>query len=469
MKKINSNFLYSAVYQIFIYLIPLVTTPYISKVLGPGNIGLYSYSYSIIYYFMLITMLGINNYGPRNIAKFSADRNMVSEEFWSIYYLQLAIGLCMITAYNFFVTVLFSGDSIIFRIQNIFLVSTVLDISWFFWGIEKFRITISRNVIIKLFSLIMIFVFVKGEDDLWKYTLIMSLGTLFSQVYLWLFVRKYIDFKTIKIKKILAHIKPCVLLFIPVISYSIYKVMDKTMLGAISGTVQLGYYENAEKVLSIPTSLVTALGTVTLPAMSKVIDRDNYLTKIYENFKLSFCFIAPMMVGIMAVSKDFSVLFFGEKFAKSGDILFLLAPTLLFDALSCVIRTCYLIPQNKEHIYIMATVSGAILNFFVNGLLIPEYGYFGACIGTIVAVFSMMVIQVLSVRKIVKISKVFRILMPFLGKAFIMLMIILAVGRLTRHHEMRVLLQIIFGALGYIIMNIRFFLYEFLDKDRYRT
>jgi O-antigen/teichoic acid export membrane protein len=342
------------------------------------------------------------------------------------------------------------------------LISAVIDISWFFFGIEKFQITLGRNLIIKLFSLIMIFIFVKKENDLWKYTLIMSAGMLFSQVYLWFFIKKYIDFKSIKLKKVLRHFKPCVLLFIPVVSYSIYKVMDKTMLGAIAGTLQLGYYENAEKILNIPTSLVVALGTVTLPAMSKIIyEKNNYLKKIYENFKISFCFIVPMTFGIMAVSKDFSILYFGEKFAESGEILFLLAPTLLLDAISCVIRTCYLIPQNKEHIYIRATILGAMLNFFVNSLLIPEWGYFGACIGTIAAVLSMMAVHVFYIRKIISIPKIFNILSPFLLKAVSMLIVIFLIGKVIQRRELRVPLQIVFGVLSYIMLNLKFLVTEF--------
>ena len=142
-------------------------------------------------------------------------------------------------------------------------------------------------------------------------------------------------------------------------------------------------------------------------------------------------------------------------------ILFLLAPTLLLDAISCVIRTCYLIPQNKEHIYIRATILGAMLNFFVNSLLIPEWGYFGACIGTIAAVLSMMAVHVFYIRKIISIPKIFNILSPFLLKAVSMLIVIFLIGKVIQRRELRVPLQIVFGVLSYIMLNLKFLVTEF--------
>jgi len=179
MKKVNKNFMYNMVYQILLYIIPLIVTPYISRVLGAENIGIYSYTYSIVTYFMLLTLLGINNYGTRNIAKNHKNREKLSYTFSSIYYLQIIMGIIMLVIYNI---------SIIF-----------MDKAY-------------------------------TKEDLWKYLLIMSGSLVISQLYLFLFRKKYVDFKKVKIKDITKHIKSVCVLFIPVIAYSVYRIMDKTMI-----------------------------------------------------------------------------------------------------------------------------------------------------------------------------------------------------------------------------------------------
>lgn len=467
MKQKNKNFLYNIVYQLFIFIIPMVITPYISRILGADNIGTYSYSYSIVYYFMLATLLGINNYGSRNIARLNKDKEKMSEEFCSIYYLQLIIGVIMLVVYNMVVLLFINNNKYIFILQNIFLISAILDINWFYFGIEKFKITISRNIIIKLFSFILIFIFVKESTDLWKYTLIMSISTLISQLYLWFLLKKYnIKMKKLSLKRIWINFKPCLILFIPVIAYSIYRVMDKTMLGAISGMTQLGYYENAEKVINIPISIITALGTVMLPYMSKIDSEDKEIfdKNISESFKLCFVFVMPMIFGLLAIAKDFSIIFFGTEFADSGNIIKLLLPTILFSSVANVIRTNYLIPKKQDRTYVISTILGAILNFVFNIILIPKYGYYGACIGTIIAEFSVMLYQVIKVKKEIDFKNILKILLNCLIKSMVMFIIIIIIGLFIKDMSYRIITQVIVACLIYFILNYKYIIHDFLGK-----
>lgn len=349
MKKENKNFLYNVVYQVFIFIIPLLTTPYISRILGVDNIGIYSYTYSIVYYFMLVALLGINNYGARNIAKVSDNKEELSKTFFSIYYLQLFLTIIMSVIYFIVFNCFMDNYKNIFFIQYIYLLSVAFDINWFFFGLEKFKITISRNIIIKVLSMILIFVFVKDKNQLPIYTLIMSLSTLVSQMFLWIYIFKYINFTKVSIKDIMKNFKPCLILFIPVIAYSIYNVMDKTMIGSISNTTELGNYESAEKITNIPISFITALGTVMIPHMSKLKEKD-IKEKIMESFELCFCFIIPMCIGLLGVSNNFSSIFFGDEFTKTGTIIKLLIPSVLLTAITNTIRTNYLIPMEKDKI-----------------------------------------------------------------------------------------------------------------------
>lgn len=463
MEKINKNFIYNAIYQIFTFIVPLITIPYISRVLGVNNIGIYSYSYSIVYYFMLITLLGINNHGLRNVSRVSDDKDKRSFEFWSIYLLQFTIGILMIVIYNLCVILFIKENKTIFFIQNMFLGSAILDINWYFFGRERFKLTISRNVIIKLLSLVLVFLLVKKARDLWIYTIIMSGSTLISQSYLWLFIRKDVVFKKISVRDVISNLKPCLLLFIPVIAYSIYKVMDKTMLGALSGTIALGYYENAEKVINIPISLITALGTVILPHMSKNNSKESIINNMTKTFKLTFFIIVPMLFGIFVVSEDFCTVFFGVDFLNSSIIMKLLAPTVLFTSIANIIRTNFLIPQKRDKVYVISTVIGAIINLIINALLIPKFSYYGACVGTIFAEFTVMLIQLLYAKKELKFSLIASFL-PFFIKGIIMFVVIYCIKFFVNAMTLRLFLQILIAVVIYGLLNIKYLYFEFFNR-----
>lgn len=462
MKKSNINFFYNVLYQLFTFIIPLIITPYISRKLGVDNIGIYSYTYSIVYYFMLATLLGINNHGSRTIARQTNDHDR-SKCFWSIYYIQLFLGIIMLVIYNTII-VSFNKYMIISIIQNLFLLSAIFDVNWYFFGREKFKLTISRNIIIKIISLIMILLFVRNSNDLWIYTIIMSGSTLFSQLYLWIFLKKEITFEKVKFEDIKSNIKPCLVLFIPVIAYSIYKVMDKTMLGSISGTTALGYYENAEKIINIPISFSTALGTVMLPHMSKNgITNDKIVESINSSIKLILFLVIPMIVGLMLVSKDFSIVFFGKNFDKSGIIIQLLAPTILFTAIANVMRTNYLIPQKKEKIYVISTIVGAFLNLVINLLLIPKFSFYGACIGTIIAELFVMIIQYIYVKKELEIIVIDKIL-GFLLKSIGFVLIVFLCSKYITSINIRLIISIVLCVIYYLLVNISYIKHDIFNK-----
>ena len=468
MKQVNKNFIYNIVYQIFIYIIPLISVPYVSRVLGVNNIGIYSYTYSIVYYFMLAAMIGINNYGSRKIAKCKENIEARSFNFFSIYLLQLMLSVLMIILYSGFIFIWAKEYKTIMFIQIIYLISVIFDINWFYFGIEKFKITISRNVIIKLLSLICIFIFVKNDSDLWKYTVIMNISTLISQIYLWIYLKRYVKFVKVTIKDIVGHFKKCLILFIPVIAYSVYRVMDKTMIGAIAGTTELGYYENAEKIISIPVSFITALGTVMLPYMSKNDNntKEEFNRKLNSSFELCFCFIIPMFFGLLAVAKKFSNVFFGVEFYKSGIIIQILSITILFSSIANVIRTNYLIPKEKDNIYVISTIIGAVLNLIFNIILIPRLEAYGACIGTIIAECSVMIYQLLSVKNEIEIMKMLKMLKKYFIKGLIMFAIILCLGKIINNEFASLITQVIIAVSIYFSLNYKYIIYDFLGKKR---
>lgn len=461
MSTPKKNFIYNIIYQVLALIIPLLTAPYLARVIGAKGVGTYSYTYSIVHYFMLLTMLGVNNYGNRTIAKVRDDNEKLSKNFWSIYSLQLIMGILMLLTYLSYVLLFDNKFRIIALMQSLFVISAMLDINWFFFGLEEFKKTITRNSIVKIGSVILIFLLVKEKSDIWKYTLIMSGMTCLSQLILWGFIKNKIEFSKVEWSDIVKHIKPNLILFVPVIAVSLYKIMDKIMLGSLTTVSEVGFYENAEKIVNIPLALITALGTVMLPRMSNIIAKGNieeaekYISKSI-NFVMFLSY--AMCLGLVGVGYKFAPFFFGKEFQKTGILIMMLATTLPFLSFANVLRTQYLIPREEDKIYIESVFLGALTNLTTNFIFIPLYGSIGACIGTIAAEFSVMFYQAMAIRKELPINKYIVDSIPFFIKALIMLVVIYPFNYLNISDYIRLLLQVLLGVFVYVLLNIKYIL-----------
>lgn len=459
MSSIKKNYFYNIVYQVLVLIIPLITAPYLARVIKASGVGAYSFTYSMVYYFMLFTLLGVNNYGNRTIAKVRDDKKKLSKTFWSIYLFQFLIGTIMLILYIIYVFIFCDKYKNIALIQTIFIISAILDINWFYFGLEEIKMTISRNLLVKLSSLLLLFIFVKHQNDLWKYTLIMSSMTALSQVLLWSFVRKKIDVVKVKWLDIKSHIKPNLILFIPVIAVSLYRIMDKIMLGMISNISEVGYYENAEKIINIPITLINALGIVMLPRISNLASKgeekkiEDY---IFKSIKFIMFLSSSMCFGLIAIGYNFAPLFFGHEFQKTGILIMLLAPILLFASFANVLRTQYLIPKEMDKIYIISVSLGALINLILNLIFIPKYASIGACFGTIAAEFMVMFYQAMAVRKKLDIKKYVKDIFPFLIKALTMFIVIYPLNYLDIHSFLRLLLQTTLGGILYLLFNFSY-------------
>mgnify|MGYP001693582180 CR=1 FL=1 len=421
---------------------------------------------------MLFTLLGINNYGVRKISKAKHEKDALGEAFSSIYGLQLFLGLISLIVYNLVSVVLLSTHHTILLIHNLFLISAVVDINWFFFGIEKFDITVTRNAIIKVLSTLLIFMLVKSPDSILIYTIIMAGSTLLSQLYLVAILHKYINFYPLDIpKSIKLHFTKCLLLFIPVIAYSIYRVMDKTMIGGIVSTTELGYYENAEKIINIPIGILTAIGTVMLPFMSKQAKKDQPTMVeekndvLYRMFQVCFLIMIPMAFILLVIAKDFTSIYFGSGFEKSGDILMLLSSTIIFATVANVIRTNYLIPNEKDRIYVSSTIVGAVVNLILNLVFIKSLGAIGACIGTIAAESSVMIYQIIATRKNINYKKVFLSISILIIKCLVITLICMVLVNLLKvQGVIKIIITITLFVILYLLINIKA-LKKIIDKE----
>lgn len=460
--SVKINLIYNTLYQILLIITPLITSPYVSRAIGSNGVGIYSYTYSIANTFALVGMLGVTNYGNRTIAAVQNDRRKRSEKFWNIFALQAVMTVIVLIAYCVFIFSYYSGENkSIFVIQMMIVLCSLFDINWYFFGVEKFKLTVTRNIIIKIANVLLIFALVHTTNDIGLYTGIISGSLLLSNLVVWPFLKGEVDFIKPSIEKIMSHLGQTVVLFIPVIAITLYKRIDKIMLGAFSTMSQTGIFENAEKIINIPNSLIAALGTVMLPRMTYLyVQGDEEIANKYLSISMEFiCFAASaLMFGVAGIANEFAPWFFGKGFVQVGPLLMVMAPTIFFVSWANVIRTQYLIPLHHDRVYVISVWMGAIINLIINAVLIPRYGAMGTVIGTVCAEGTVAIYQTIAVKKQLPIFSYIKSGLYYFFAGTGMFFVVRAVGKHGHANFKTLLIEVVLGLVVYVILCMPYLL-----------
>ena len=461
MASVKKNFLYQSAYEILVIILPLITSPYISRVLGPENLGIYSYTYSIAYYFSLFASLGIKYYGNRRIAQARNSKQELSKVFSEILYAHLVTSCIVLVIYLGYVSFFVKENQLYSYIQAIYVLGSVFDLNWFFFGMEKFDVTVKRNTIIKILTVISIFAFVRRKTDLIIYIWIMALGNLLAQLYLWTKLKREVSICTVSIKACFRHLKPLCMLFIPLAASSIYQVLSKIILGNISGDYQLGLFDNTQKLINIPMSLVIAFGNVMLPKMSNMFknyDQEKGMIYLERTVPLIMCIAFSLCFGLISVADIFAPVFWGKEFSAASKLVAFNALVIPFYSFANMLRTQFLIPRGRDNVYTFAMVGGAVINIIVNIILIPYYGAMGAVCGNIAAEASVSVIQAVWIRKEVRIKRYIKLGVPFFIIGFFMYFVVKFVGKFVDQNVIGLAVEIALGALVYCTLSLIYFI-----------
>lgn len=466
--KVFKNFLYNVAYQILIMILPLITAPYIARVLGAELIGVYSYTHSIAYYFVLFAQLGLSVYGNRTIAQVRDNQDKLNYTFSSLYKLQLVIASVSCVIYMTYVSGFAKPDyRVYFFLQFLYVISGVFDINWFYFGIEKFKLTVTRNMVIKILTVVLILLIVKDKNDLSIYIVIMAGGVLLGQLAMWTQLGKYVQFVKTKWKDSFKVFLPVLILFLPTVATSLYRYMDKIMLGTMATMNQLGYYENSEKFISIAMGVINALGTVMIPQMSNLISNGEtrkareYIDKSIEGI---YIIASPLAFGLASIATILSVVFYGADFSPCGSIIPVLAMSLLFSAWANVIRTQYLIPNTRDKEYIISMFCGAGANLIINFVLIPIVGAVGAAIGTFFAEAAVAIAHSFFVRKELPLLHYFKLVVPYIFIGGVMFGVVRAIISVA-HNSVIWLCSVI--AIGMISYGVMLILYLCISRGNY--
>ena len=452
--KVIKNYLYNAGYQILNMIIPLITVPYISRVLGAHDVGINEYTNSWVTFFFLMGQMGITLYGNREVAYHRDDLYKRSQTFWGVEALQL---LTVSSAFVLYLVAVFLFSTTFkefFLLQAIWIIATGVDISWYFMGLEEFRITVVRNTLVKIASLILIFTVVKTSNDLGKYILILGASQLVGNLTLWPYLRGNIVWVSIKKWHPFKHFYPSLLLFIPTITSQIYLVLNRLMLGRMSTQANLGNFGQADKIVKFVLAVVTATGTVMLPHVANKFakgDIKGVRNSLYSSFNFVSAIAVPMMFGLMAIAKKFGPWFLGREFVLAGSVIFLEAPIILLIAWSNVTGTQYLMPVNRVKEYTTSVTIGALSNVVFNFVLIGKYGANGAAIATVGSEFLVTASQLWMIRNTISRRKMFRETWKYLFCGMIMFIVVNRICSVINMTVANLILEVVVGAIIYLV------------------
>lgn len=491
-KSLAKNYVYNLIYEILILVLPLITTPYLSRVLGAEEIGIYTYTYSIVTYFILFGSLGVAMYGQREIAYAQDNPDARKKIFFEIVIFRFVTIFISTLCYALFF-MRKGAYSLYYRILIFELIGAAFDISWFFQGIEEFKRTVTRNVLVRLCSVILVFVFVKTKEDLAKFTLIYSIADCLGNISLWFYLPKYLKGGKVKNINAFKHLPQIVLLFIPQIANQIYKILDTTMIGKlVSDKSETGFYEQGQKVIRLLLTIVTSLGVVMIPRMANTFaSGDKKKIKEYLNLSFNFVFFLgfPLTFGIISVAKAFVPTFFGAGYDKVVILIYIISPIILLMGIANVIGTQYLLPTKRQKEYTISVTIGVIVNFVLNYILITLYQSVGACVATVLSQLVVDFVQFIHVKDDLDIKHILNLAGRYFMASFAMfgvcfiVKIILNINPITsaisslssnigRSDEfifnvISIAMQVLFGAIAYfaiLIWRKDDYVYKFINR-----
>lgn len=405
-KSIKANYIYTVVNTFLGLIFPLITFPYISRVLQPEGIGLYNFYNSILSYVALFANIGISLYATREIAQHREDITLRSKLTVEIFILNIITMLCAyITVFilDAFVPRIHENQAL-FYIMSFSIILGPLSVNWFFQAIEDFKYITQRSLFVKLLSFILLFVFVRTKGDIMMYAIVLLIANVGNNLFNFIHLRKHLSLVNIEWRslQIFRHLKPSLILFILNVIISIYVNLDSVMLGFIQSDAAVGYYSVAGRISHIILSLVSSLGIVLLPRFSYLLESKDYnefdrLCRKSLDFTLGLSL--PIVVGLMLLTNPLIMLVFGEKYIPSISVLQILSPIILFAGITNVLGIQILYSKRKENLVIYSTLGAALVNFTLNMILIPSYSYIGAAVATCIAEFIVLILQLILGRK----------------------------------------------------------------------
>lgn len=450
--SVKKNYIFNVASQFVTFMIPMVTNPYVSRIFGADGIGISSYTAANVTYFTLFGMLGISGYGQRETAICREDRKKTSTLFWELQIIHFCTFI--ITSIVYFFMALNSIDyKAFYFVQFITIVASFLDINWFFQAFERFKFIAIRNCTIKILQMLATFYLIHDSSDLTRYIAITAVGTLLSNLSLWIGIKKYVDFVPWKEIHLKRHLKDIGIFFIPTIAASVYSILDKSVINWITNDVsENGYYEQANKILIIANVFVQSLSNVAAPRMSNLFSKNNideFKGKLNKAVEFMLLISLPTAFGVSAIANRFVPLFFGSGFEKTEYILYIFMPMVVVLGFSVYLDGMYLVPSGRRAESAKAVCIGSATNLFLNIIFVYFYKSIGAAIATLVTECVVSGLMIWMSRKMIEWKKIVSHAKNYLFAGVVMFCLVRILGRIISNDIICVGVQIAIGAVIY--------------------
>lgn len=409
-KKITKNYIYNLIQQVLLVISPVITIPFLSRSLGADGIGQYSYAFALTNYFTLIATLGCDVYGRREISYVKDSIEKRSKKFWSIQIIKTICTFFVIIGYILFSS--FNANKILLYILTFHLINVPLNIGWFYQGIEKFKKITIRSFVLKIVELLFVIICIHTPSDLTLYVFGSSFINFVAFFVLWVDIKedvKLVPIKQINIKKDLSE---CIIFFLPSIATSIYTLLDKTMLGVLTGDYTAnGYYEQAQKINVILLRVVLALGLVLLPQIAnsfKKGEKEAVKNFINKSGRYVFFVSFPIAIGLICISNNFVPWFLGGGFEQVSILLKISGFILIVQGLDDVLGMQYLVSVGKQKEYIISLFIGAGVNFICNLIFIPKFSAAGAIFASFIGELVIVCVQIIFIKNEINLLQFFK-------------------------------------------------------------
>lgn len=408
IKSIKFNFIMNFILTVSNFLFPLITFPYVSRVLLPEGTGKVAFALSIVSYFTIFASFGVATYGIRAVAQVRDDKERLSKTMHELLFINIISMTIVYVALAIAILVVpkFAIEKELFWVTSLFILFTIIGIEWLYKGLEKYQYITIRTIVFKIASLFLVFLFVKEKSDYILFAFISIFAIVGSGVLNLINSRKLINYTLYSEYEFKKHLKPMFVLFLTSMAIAIYTSLDEGLLGLLSSPEQVGYYNAAVRVKGILFTLITSLGVVLLPRLSYYVE-NHMETEFHEALAKSTNFIiviaASVVIFFTLFAKETILILAGENYVASIIPLQIVVWALILSAITNILGIQILLPLKKDKQLLFSVLCAATVDVIANFLLVPKLAAVGTALSVIAAELSVLIVQIIILRQYIKI------------------------------------------------------------------
>ena len=407
VKSVKFNFIMNIILTASTFIFPLITFPYISRILLPAGVGKVNLATSVSQYFSMVAMMGVPTYGIRACAQVRDDRNKLTQTVQEILLLNIMVSVFTYAVYFLAVWKVpkMHAEAPLYWVMSTTIIFNVIGVEWLYKGLEQYSYITIRSIVFKVIALVLMFLFVKNQGDYVIYGAISIVAGVGSNILNFINLRKYVDLRPVRHYQLKRHFKAVAIFFLMAVSTTIYTNLDTVMLGFMQDDVAVGYYSAAVQVKTLLVSFVTALSAVLLPRASYYIEHDQkeeFARVSRKALNFTVLIALPVVIYFIIYAKESIHLLSSEAFDGATLPMQIIMPTVLLIGLTNVLGIQILVPLGKEKLVFISVLVGAVVDFVVNLICIPGFSVAGAAFGTLIAEAAVLLVQLFMMRSQIK-------------------------------------------------------------------